>query len=158
MNLYTLNTSLKITRLYEFYSSNILIYAIQWDCTNRLTFITASCYTLHIRPEGWLYHSSAAWYRLSTIAIEDNMRRFLFDSSRNRFDVTSRKMQISKVFDCYEDDFKQDHQRFTSAKTTLAKYADQLANGSAEVHQRIVRGDYQVIFLEYDWRLNDARD
>lgn len=104
-----------------------------------------------------LRHEAFTAERLSA-QLEDNMRRFLSDSSRNRFDVTSGKMQLSKVFDWYEDDFKQDHQRFTSVKTTLAKYADQLANGSAEVRQRIVRGDYQVIFLEYDWRLNDARD
>ncbi len=87
--------------------------------------------------------------------LENNTLRFLSDSSRNRFDAVDGKMQISKIFDWYEDDFKQNHQGFSSLKATLANYADPLANGSAEAVQRIVRGDYKIVFLDYDWQLND---
>ncbi len=101
-----------------------------------------------------LRHEAFTAERLNT-QLEDNMLRFLSDSSRNRFDAVDGKMQISKIFDWYEEDFKQNHRGFSSLKATLASYADPLANGSAEAVQRIVKGDYKIIFLDYDWQLND---
>lgn len=87
--------------------------------------------------------------------LEDGMRRFLADSSRNRFDPASGKLQVSKIFDWYGKDFEKGHQSFASLKTTFGRYAGQLAK-SPEAQERIRQGDYKLEFLDYDWRLNDS--
>ncbi|PKO90763.1 MAG: DUF547 domain-containing protein [Betaproteobacteria bacterium HGW-Betaproteobacteria-10] len=86
--------------------------------------------------------------------LEDGMRRFLADSSRNRFDPASGKLQVSKIFDWYGKDFEKGHQGFTSLKATFGRYAGQLAR-TPEAQERIRQGDYKLEFLDYDWRLND---
>jgi len=87
--------------------------------------------------------------------LEDAMRRFLADRSRNRFDAASGRLQVSKIFDWYGKDFERGHQGFTSLAATFARYAAQLAD-TPEAHERVRRGDYRIEFLDYDWRLNDA--
>lgn len=87
--------------------------------------------------------------------LEDGMRRFLKDASRNRFNASSGKLQVSKIFDWYGKDYEKGHQGFDSLKSTFARYAEQLAT-SAEAQQRVRRGDYTLEFLDYDWRLNDV--
>lgn len=87
--------------------------------------------------------------------LEDGMRRFLSDSSRNRFDTTSGRLLVSKIFDWYGKDFEQGHKGFDSLKASFARSADQLA-ATAEARARIRAGDYRIEFLDYDWRLNDA--
>lgn len=87
--------------------------------------------------------------------LEDGMRRFLSDRSRNRFDAASGRLQVSKIFDWYGKDFEQGHGGFSSLKATFARYADQLA-ATAQAQARVRAGDYSLDFLDYDWRLNDA--
>jgi Protein of unknown function, DUF547 len=88
--------------------------------------------------------------------LEDGLRRFLSDGSRNRFDGASATLQVSKIFDWYREDFEQGHGGFDSLEDTFAKYAGQLAESESE-RQRIRAGQYRIQFLDYDWRLNDAR-
>ena len=88
--------------------------------------------------------------------LEDSMRRFLSDRSRNRFDPAGGTLQLSRIFDWYGSDFEQPEGRFTSLKRSIGIYAEQLADSSAEA-QRIRDGDYRIRFLEYDWQLNDTR-
>lgn len=87
--------------------------------------------------------------------LEDGMRRFLADNSRNRFDAGNGKLQVSKIFDWYGKDFEKGHQSFSSLKVTFGRYAGQLAK-TQEAQERIRQGDYKLEFLDYDWRLNDA--
>lgn len=86
--------------------------------------------------------------------LEDGMRRFLSDRSRNRFAKARGILQISKIFDWYGKDFEQGHHGFTSLKATFTKFADLMAD-DMQTRQRIRTGDYQIEFLEYDWQLND---
>lgn len=87
--------------------------------------------------------------------LEDNMRRFLSDRSRNRFDAMSGRLQVSNIFDWDGEDFEQGHQGFSSLQTLFTKYAALLAD-SIDARQRIATGNYRLTFLDYDWRLNDA--
>jgi hypothetical protein len=87
--------------------------------------------------------------------LEDGLRRFLADRSRNRFDPASGKLQVSKIFDWYGKDFAQGHQGFVSLQATFGRFAEQLGQ-TPEAQARIRRGDYRLEFLDYDWRLNDA--
>lgn len=87
--------------------------------------------------------------------LEDGMRRFLSDTSRNRFDAMSGKLLVSKIFDWYGKDFEKGHQGFGSLKASFGRYAAQLAK-APEAQERIRQGDYKLEFLDYDWRLNDS--
>lgn len=88
--------------------------------------------------------------------LEDAMRRFLADRSRNRFDAASGRLQVSKIFDWYGKDFEKGLRGFTSLQATFTRYAEYLAD-SPEARERIKRGDLRIEFLDYDWRLNDVR-
>jgi hypothetical protein len=88
-------------------------------------------------------------------ALEDGMRRFLSDHSRNRFDAADGRLRVSKIFDWYGEDFAQGHQGFTSLRATFARYANVLGRTPTEA-ERIRAGDYVLDHLDYDWRLNDA--
>ena len=88
--------------------------------------------------------------------LEDGMRRFLSDRTRNRYDPQARKLEISRIFDWYGKDFEKGHKGFTSVKATAAKFADQLADKPED--RAVVREQKtEVTFLDYDWSLNDAR-
>jgi hypothetical protein len=86
--------------------------------------------------------------------LDDAMKRFLSDRTRNRYDAQSRKLEISKIFDWYGKDFERGHKGYASVKATMAKYAEQLADKPEE--RAAVRDQKaDVTFLEYDWSLND---
>jgi hypothetical protein len=87
--------------------------------------------------------------------LEDGMRRFMADASRNRFDGASGRVQLSKIFDWYGKDFEKGHKGFDSLKSLVARYADLLAS-SAEARAKLKAGDFRIEFLDYDWRLNDS--
>jgi len=78
--------------------------------------------------------------------LEDQARRFLSDRSRNRYDPASGRLEVSKIFDWYEDDWPQDY---------LARHAALLADDPAS-RARIAAGEFTLVFLDYDWSLNDA--
>jgi len=88
--------------------------------------------------------------------LEDQMTRFLRDRSRNRFDAASNTLFVSKIFDWYAADFTNGHRGFDSLKTSFAHYSNALSDAPAE-RARIKQGHYQIEYLDYDWRLNDAR-
>lgn len=68
--------------------------------------------------------------------LEDQTRRFLSDRSRNRF--AQGRLEVSKLFDWYQEDFAP-RERF------FARYAALLGGASP-----------QITFLDYDWTLNDS--
>lgn len=88
--------------------------------------------------------------------LDDGMRRFLADSTRNRFDAASGRLQVSKIFDWYGKDFEKGHKGYDSLKATFARHAAQLA-ATPEAQAKVRSGDYKLDFLDYDWKLNDSR-
>ena len=88
--------------------------------------------------------------------LDDAMRRFLSDRSRNRFEADGGRLAVSKIFDWYRKDFEQGHRGIDSLKTLFARHADRLADGAA-AQAEVRAGRYQLAFLDYDWSLNDAR-
>jgi hypothetical protein len=88
--------------------------------------------------------------------LEDAMRRFLSDRSRNRYNAQAKKLEVSRIFDWYGKDFDKGHKGYKSVKGTMAKYADQLADKPED--RAVVAGQQaEVTFLDYDWALNDAK-
>jgi hypothetical protein len=88
--------------------------------------------------------------------LEEQTRRFMSDRSRNRFDAASGKLELSKIFDWYGDDFKQGHKGISSLAAFAARYADLLADAPAD-RDKLRGQQVAVAFLDYDWKLNDAR-
>lgn len=88
--------------------------------------------------------------------LDDAMRRFLSDRTRNRYDPQAGRLEVSKIFDWYGKDFERGYKGFTSVKATLARYADQLADEPED--RAVVKAEKaDVAFLDYDWSLNDTR-
>lgn len=88
--------------------------------------------------------------------LEDAMRRFMSDRTRNRYNRESGRLEVSRIFDWYGKDFEKGHHGFASLKATFARYADLLAD-RPEDRARVRAGEAPIGFLEYDWSLNDAR-
>ena len=89
-------------------------------------------------------------------SLDDAMRRFLSDRTRNRLNAQSKKLEISRIFDWYGKDFEKGHKGFTSVKQTMSKYADQLADSPTD--RALVKDQKaDVAFLDYDWSLNDNK-
>ena len=84
--------------------------------------------------------------------LEDSLRRFLKDRSRNRYDPQQGMLEVSKIFDWYGDDFK-DFRDYGSVKLFLGAYASLLSDDPA-VRARLAKGSVPLRFLEYDWSIN----
>lgn len=94
--------------------------------------------------------------------LEDLMRRFLADRTRNRFDARTATLELSQLFAWYEADFKRGgasflgYPGFASLADLGARYADVLADTDAD--RALLRARRAPIrFIDYDWSLNDAR-
>lgn len=88
--------------------------------------------------------------------LDDAMRRFLSDRSRNRFDAGTGTLSVSKIFDWYRKDFERGHKGLDSLETLYARHAEVLST-TPQAQAEIRAGRYKLAFLDYDWALNDAR-
>ncbi len=86
--------------------------------------------------------------------LDEQTQRFLSDRSRNRY--ADGKLEVSRIFDWYGGDFKLGHKGITSLPAFFARYATQLADAPTD-RERIKAQGVAVSFLEYDWKLNDAK-
>lgn len=80
--------------------------------------------------------------------LDDQMRVWLNDRTKNRIPDTRDRIALSAIFDWFRDDFGGSD---AAVQRFLAPYA------SGDVAARLTRGAYRVRHLPYDWRLNDAR-
>lgn len=87
--------------------------------------------------------------------LDDQARRFMSDRSRNRYNAASGKLELSKIFDWYGEDFKLGHQGIRSVEAFAAKYADRLADPAD--HDKLRGLKVGISYLDYDWKLNDAK-
>ena len=83
--------------------------------------------------------------------LDDSVRRFLSDRSRNRAD--DKGLWVSRIFDWYADDFEK---QAGSVQAWLAPYADLLSD-NAKVRADVRDASLRLHYLEYDWSLNDIR-
>jgi hypothetical protein len=85
--------------------------------------------------------------------LDEQTLRFMSDRSRNRY--RNGKLEVSKIFDWFGEDWRLGHRGITSLPMFLARYADQLADAAAD-RDRIRAQQADITFLDYDWKLNDA--
>ncbi|MGD9832487.1 MAG: DUF547 domain-containing protein [Piscinibacter sp.] len=88
--------------------------------------------------------------------LDDALRRFLSDRSRNRFDAGTATLAVSKIFDWYRKDFEHGHKGYDSLRTLFARHAEVLG-ATPQAQAEIRAGRYKLVYLDYDWALNDTR-
>ena len=87
--------------------------------------------------------------------LEEQAVRFLSDRLRNRVSAQG-KLEVSKIFDWFKEDWSSGYQGIQSREKYFAKYAKLLTDNPE--HQKLVaEGKAPLAFLDYDWTLNDAR-
>jgi Protein of unknown function, DUF547 len=88
--------------------------------------------------------------------MDEQTLRFMSDRSRNRYNVQRGRLELSKIFDWYGEDFRLGHRGVTSLPAFAARYAEALADAPAD-RERIRAARVDIAFTDYDWALNDAR-
>ena len=88
--------------------------------------------------------------------LDEQTLRFMSDRTRNRYNAQRGRLELSKIFDWFGEDFRLGHRGIVSLPAFAARYADQLADAPAD-RERIRAGGVDIAFLDYDWALNDAR-
>lgn len=86
--------------------------------------------------------------------LDDGMRRFLSDPSRNR--VKNGELQVSPIFKWFAKDFEKGHQGFKEVKDVFAKWAKDMSS-SPEIVDKIASKSLPLAYTEYDWSLNDIK-
>lgn len=87
---------------------------------------------------------------------DDALRRFLSDRSRNRFDAAGGTLAVSKIFDWYRKDFEQGYRGHDPLQTFFAQQAEVLGR-TPQARADLRAGRYEIVYLDYDWSLNDDR-
>lgn len=95
--------------------------------------------------------------------LEAQTVRFLSDRSRNRYDASGERLEVSKIFDWFKEDWQSGYRGFdgkappiSSREAYFARYAKLLADAPG-ARARIAGGKLPIDFLEYDWSLNAVK-
>lgn len=88
--------------------------------------------------------------------LDEQAARFMSDRTRNRYAAARGRLEVSKIFDWFGEDFRAGHRGIGSLADFMARHADRLADAPAD-RARIRAGRVDIAFLDYDWSLNDAR-
>ena len=88
--------------------------------------------------------------------LEQQAERFMVDRTRNRWNAQRQRLELSKIFDWYGEDFGLGHRGIGSVADFAARHADRLADAPAS-RERIRRRQADIDILDYDWTLNDVR-
>ena len=88
--------------------------------------------------------------------LDEQTTRFMADRTRNRWDAARGRLALSRIFDWYGEDFRLGHRGIDSLPAFAARHADLLADAPAD-RERIRGQTTEIVFLESDWALNDAR-
>jgi len=80
--------------------------------------------------------------------LDEQVKAWLADPSRNRFDAKKKRAEISKVFEWFAEDFQKEA---GSAAVWIARFRP------SDKAWLIAREKPTISFLEYDWALNEAK-
>jgi hypothetical protein len=95
--------------------------------------------------------------------LEEQARRFLSDRSRNRYNPQTGRLEVSRIFDWFKEDWTSGYRGLSgravpirSREQFFATYATLLADDPG--HQQLIREQkVKIGFWDYDWGLNDAK-
>lgn len=83
--------------------------------------------------------------------LDDSARRFINDTSRNRFDASSGTLKISGLFKWYREDFERG---YGSVEAFIAKYISADKKLSTLIESKSI----EIKYGRYDWSLNDIQN
>jgi len=87
--------------------------------------------------------------------LEQQAQRFMADRTRNRWNPQRQRLELSRIFDWYGEDFRRGDRGIVSLEAFAASHADRLADAPAD-RERLRSGKVTIAFIDYDWALNDA--
>lgn len=87
--------------------------------------------------------------------LDEQAARFMADRTRNRWNARRGRLELSKIFDWYGEDFRAGHRGIASLEGFAAAHADRLADDPAD-RARLRARQFDIGFLDYDWSLNDV--
>jgi len=95
--------------------------------------------------------------------LEEQTRRFLSDRTRNRYNADTGRLEVSKIFDWFKEDWQSGTRGLdgkaapiASREAWFARYATLLA-AAPDGQKAVADGRAPLAFLDYDWALNDVR-
>jgi hypothetical protein len=95
--------------------------------------------------------------------LEEQAVRFLSDRSRNRYSPETGRLEVSRIFDWFKEDWTSGYRGFEgktapaqSREQYFARYAALLAD-SPEHRKQVQDQKAELRFLDYDWTLNDVK-
>jgi hypothetical protein len=83
--------------------------------------------------------------------LEEATRNFLLDRTRNRLE--GDMLKVSSIFTWYRHDFEQGWRGATTLNAFLARYRQPLGLDE-RMANHLSSGNFDIGFLDYDWRLN----
>ncbi len=86
--------------------------------------------------------------------LDDQMRQFLSDDERNTINLSDNRVNLSSIFKWYGEDFETGQQGFTSLKDLVKLYQADMADSPQQLTW-LQKQDFNIRYLDYDWRLND---
>ncbi|OQW50437.1 MAG: hypothetical protein A4S09_01190 [Proteobacteria bacterium SG_bin7] len=87
------------------------------------------------------------------VQLEQGLKSFLSDSTRNTYNKQSNTIEVSKIFDWYSEDFEKGYQGYNSVADVFAKYPELLTN-EVSSQKAIKIKSVPIKYLNYDWNLN----
>jgi hypothetical protein len=82
--------------------------------------------------------------------LDEQTLRFMSDRTRNRYNAQRGRLELSKIFDWYGEDFRLGHRGIASLPAFAARYADQLADAPGRSRAHPLR-QVDIAFADYDW-------
>jgi Protein of unknown function, DUF547 len=79
--------------------------------------------------------------------LDEQMRNWISDKTRNSFDAATGEIKVSKIFDWYSKDFES---WGGGVSKVLAKFGDDQVRAALAKNKKIE-------FLDYDWKLNEVK-
>ena len=80
--------------------------------------------------------------------LEEATRLFLTDTRRNRYQADRQRLELSSIFRWYHDDFERN-------QGSLEAFVADRITRDPEIRERIRSKEVKVVYLDYDWSLND---
>ena len=88
--------------------------------------------------------------------LEAATRAFLSDRSRNRVNEEAEKLEVSKIFDWYREDFERGWRGWSGLVQFFAHYRDSLAD-TLRAKELLASENSHIQFLEFNWMLNEKQ-
>lgn len=82
--------------------------------------------------------------------LNEQAKLFLRDQSRNKLNSSKKELQLSKIFDWFEEDF-------TKNGSTVAAFVAPHITDDKKIQEDLKKGLYSVSHLSYDWGLNESK-